>query len=180
MNPGNIRILGIAPYEGMKSIMQKLARERQDIDLTVYVGDLHKGAEIARKNFHEDFDIIISRGGTAELIGDITQLPVIEISLSVYDILRAIKMAENFASRYAIVGFPSITGSARLLCDLLQYKVEICTIHSEQEVKEALLALKKKGLPHGSMRYDCQHHRQAAGAQCDPHHLRKREHQQCV
>ena len=145
MNPGNIRILGIAPYEGMKSIMQKLARERQDIDLTVYVGDLHKGAEIARKNFHEDFDIIISRGGTAELIGDITQLPVIEISLSVYDILRAIKMAENFASRYAIVGFPSITGSARLLCDLLQYKVEICTIHSEQEVKEALLALKKKG-----------------------------------
>ena len=145
MNPGNIRILGIAPYEGMKSIMQKLARERQDIDLTVYVGDLHKGAEIARKNFHEDFDIIISRGGTAELIGDITQLPVIEISLSVYDILRAIKMGENFASRYAIVGFPSITGSARLLCDLLQYKVEICTIHSEQEVKEVLLSLKKKG-----------------------------------
>ena len=62
---GKIRILGIAPYEGMKSIMLKLAKDRDDIDLSVFVGDLHKGAEIARKNFHEDFDIIISRGGTA-------------------------------------------------------------------------------------------------------------------
>ena len=69
MNQGKIRILGIAPYEGMKSIMLKLAKDRDDIDLSVFVGDLHKGAEIARKNFHEDFDIIISRGGTAELIG---------------------------------------------------------------------------------------------------------------
>lgn len=145
MNQGKIRILGIAPYEGMKSIMQKLARERDDIDLTVYVGDLHKGAEIAQKNFHEDYDIIISRGGTAELIGTITQLPVIEITLSVYDVLRAIKMAENFSSRYAIVGFPSITSSAQLLCDLLQYKVEICTIRSADEVQEVLLSLKKKG-----------------------------------
>lgn len=145
MSFGRIRILGIAPYEGMKSIMQKLARERDDIDLTVFVGDLHKGAEIAQKNFHEDFDIIISRGGTAELIGTITQLPVIEITLSVYDILRSIKMAENFASRYAIVGFPSITSSAQLLCDLLQYKVEVCTIHSADEVQDVLLSLKKKG-----------------------------------
>ena len=57
MNQGKIRILGIAPYEGMKSIMLKLAKDRDDIDLSVFVGDLHKGAEIARKNFHEDFDI---------------------------------------------------------------------------------------------------------------------------
>ena len=36
MNQGKIRILGIAPYEGMKSIMQKLAKERDDIDLSVF------------------------------------------------------------------------------------------------------------------------------------------------
>ena len=89
--------------------MQKMAADRNDIDLTVYVGDLQKGAELAQRNFHGNFDVIISRGGTAELIGSLTDLPVIEITLSVYDVLRAIKMAENFSSRYAIVGFPSIT-----------------------------------------------------------------------
>lgn len=145
MRQGRVQILGIAPYEGMKSIMQKLAKDRDDIDLTVYVGDLHKGAEIAQKNFHEDVDVIISRGGTAELIGTLTKQPVIEIALSVYDILRAIRMAENFSSRYAIVGFPSITSSAQLLCDLLQYKVEICTIHGADEVEGVLKSLRKKG-----------------------------------
>ena len=91
MNQEKIRILGIAPYEGLKSVMQKMAADRNDIDLTVYVGDLQKGAELAQKNFHGNFDVIISRGGTAEMIGSLTDLPVIEITLSVYDVLRAIK-----------------------------------------------------------------------------------------
>ena len=145
MNQEKIRILGIAPYEGLKSVMQKMAADRNDIDLTVYVGDLQKGAELAQRNFHGNFDVIISRGGTAELIGSLTDLPVIEITLSVYDVLRAIKMAENFSSRYAIVGFPSITDSARLLCDLLQYRVEICTVHSAEEVEKNLLDLRGRG-----------------------------------
>ena len=174
MNQGKIRILAIAPYEGMKSIMLKLAKDRDDIDLSVFVGDLHKGAEIARKNFHEDFDIIISRGGTAELIGAITPLPVIEIALSVYDILRAIKMAENFSSRYAIVGFPGITSSAQLLCDLLQYKVEIypqCGRGTGYSFNP-----QEKGLPDGAMRHDRQYDGKKTGTECDSDYLRQREH----
>ena len=38
------KILGIAPYEGMKALMMRLASQRDDIDLTVYVGDLEAGA----------------------------------------------------------------------------------------------------------------------------------------
>ncbi|MDF2611947.1 MAG: Response regulator containing CheY-like receiver, AAA-type ATPase, and DNA-binding domain, partial [Lachnospiraceae bacterium] len=137
-----IHVLGIAPYEGMRNIMEKIAADRDDLVLDVYVGDLNKGVEIAQKNFHSNYDVIISRGGTAEMIGQITTIPVIEISLSVYDILRAMKLAENYSDRYAIVGFPGITGSAHLLCDLLQYKTDIFTIHSEEEVQSKLIELK--------------------------------------
>ncbi|PKM54891.1 MAG: propionate catabolism operon regulatory protein PrpR [Firmicutes bacterium HGW-Firmicutes-5] len=142
---GKIKALGIAPYEGMKSMMLKLATERDDIDLTVYVGDLNKGAEIAKRNFPNDFDVIISRGGTAEMIGAMTDIPLIEIQLSVYDILRAIKLAENYSDRYAVVGFSAITGSAQLLCDLLQYDLDIFTIHNMDEVQHTLLDLKNRG-----------------------------------
>lgn len=145
MSTQKIKILGIAPYEGMKSIMLQLAEERTDLELDVFVGDLENGVEIAQRNFHSNYDAIISRGGTAELIGRSTHIPVIEVSLSVYDILRAIKLAENYADRYAIVGFPGITGSAHLLCDLLQYKIDIFTIHDESEVHETLSSLKAKG-----------------------------------
>ena len=35
---------------------------------------LQEGAEIAKRSFHDNYDIIISRGGTAELIGQIYRL----------------------------------------------------------------------------------------------------------
>ena len=129
-----IRILGIAPYEAMKTAMLRLAQNRSELELDVYVGDLHYGVEIVRHHMDEYYDAIISRGGTAELIEQVADVPVVEISLSVYDILRAMKLAENYKERYAIVGFPSITGSAHVLCDLLRYQIDIFTIHSGDEV----------------------------------------------
>ena len=59
-----IRLLGIAPYSEMRPLMLEVSKEYQDIDLTVYVGDLQKGVEMARRNFYNDYDVIISRGGT--------------------------------------------------------------------------------------------------------------------
>ena len=46
------RILGIAPYEGMKALMSDVAEEYPQIDLTLFVGDLEQGLEIAHSNFH--------------------------------------------------------------------------------------------------------------------------------
>ncbi len=108
--------------------MQRLASERNDIELDTFVGDLNEGVRIVQQNLHNDYDVIISRGGTASLIEATTSVPVVEVSLSVYDILRAIKLAENYANRYAIVGFPRITDSAHTLSSLLQYQIDIFTI----------------------------------------------------
>lgn len=54
-------------------------------------------------------------------------------------------MAENYNSLYAIVGFPSITGPAHTLCDLLRFNTDIVTVHSEAEVRSALERLKLGG-----------------------------------
>ena len=104
-----VRILGIAPYEGMKLAMERVAETYSNVSLDTFVGDLEEGAAIVRQNLDSTYDCIISRGGTAELIRKITDIPVVEIHLSVYDILRAIQLAENYAKHYAVVGFPNIT-----------------------------------------------------------------------
>ena len=82
------------------------------------------------------------------MIGKVTHIPVIEISLSVYDILRAMKLAENYSDKYAVVGFPGITGSAHLLCDLLQYKLDIVTIPQRKRGGGHPADLKENGMPH--------------------------------
>ena len=62
------RVLGIAPYEGMKKLMSDLVEDYPEIDLTLFVGDLEEGLEIAHSNFHGSYDVVISRGGTAKML----------------------------------------------------------------------------------------------------------------
>lgn len=140
-----IKVLGIAPYKSLQSMMEKLAKNRDDIELTVFVGDMQEGVEIVQNCETFKYDVIISRGGTAELLQEVADIPVIEIPLSLYDILRAIKLSENYNSKHAIVGFPSITKNAHFLCDLLQYEIDIFTIHNSLEISTTLERLQKKG-----------------------------------
>lgn len=139
------RILGIAPYEGMHTAMERVAQAYPNAQLDIYIGDLDEGVAIVQRMAPNTYDCIISRGGTATLIREVTDLPVVEIHLSVYDVLRAIKLAENYSNRYAIVGFPSITEPAHTLCDLLGYKLDILTVHSADEVTHILERLKQDG-----------------------------------
>lgn len=140
-----IRILGIAPYEGMQSAMERAAENTPGVHLDVFIGDLEAGAAIVREHQSEDYDCIISRGGTARLIQQVTNIPVVEIEVSVYDVLRTIKLAENYVDRYAIVGFSNITETAHTLCDLLKHPLNIVTIHGPQELNPVLSRLQSAG-----------------------------------
>ena len=140
-----IRILGIAPYEAIKHLMQQAAAKRNNIELEIFIGDMEAGANIVSHLPEQNFDVIISRGGTAELIRSLTPLPVVDIPLSVYDIFRSIKLAENYTSKYALIGFPNITRNAHFLCDMMQYNIDIYTIHNEQEAEHILKKLQLEG-----------------------------------
>lgn len=145
MKQTSVRILGIAPYESMKTLMLNLAQNNTNIELNVFVGDLDKGVAIVNKLDLSQYDVIVSRGGTAQMLEKYTDMPVIEISMSVYDILRAIKLIENYPQKYTFIGFPNITTTAHILCDLLQYNIDIVTIHSTKEAQEQLIRLRAEG-----------------------------------
>lgn len=141
----NIKILAIAPYEGMAETIAGLANQRDNIDITVKIGDLQKGLTIARELVHENYDVILSRGGTADLIRSELDIPVVEIPLSAYDLLRSIKMAESYSGKFAIAGFKSITNSAHMLCDLLQMDADFFTFESSDCVASAMNSIKEQG-----------------------------------
>ena len=140
-----IKILGIAPYDGIADLMRQTAAKREDIALEVFVGDLQAGAAISSRYADTDLDVIISRGGTAELIRQTTSFPVVDIPLSIYDIFRSIKLAESYTDKYALVGFPAITRNAHFLCDMLQYRIDIYTIHNQDEAARVLQMLLESG-----------------------------------
>ncbi len=139
------RILGIAPYDGMRTAMKQAAQTYPEVELDVFTGDLEEGKAIVQQVPPNAYDCVISRGGTAALIRQVTDLPVVDIQISVYDVLRTMKLAENYTSLYAIVGFPSITEPAHTLCSLLGFNLDILTVHSAAEVSHTLERLKEGG-----------------------------------
>lgn len=140
----HIRVLGVAPYEGMKIQMLNLVEEYPQIDLTVYVGDLEQGLVIIQNNFHGDYDVVISRGATAQMLRQHLTIPVIEIDISMYDILCAVKLANGLKEKTAMIFFANIRNQVLSLCDLLECDMDIYTVDTVEAVEPTLRSLQEK------------------------------------
>ncbi len=139
------RILAIAPYETLKSALIREANERDDIDLTVEIGSLEEGSEIARQYESEDFDAILSRGGTTLEIEKVTDRPVFSIPISYFDLLNIVKLVENYQGKVAIVSYPNIARSARVLSQILHYDYDIISIDSWMDAQAKVERAKEAG-----------------------------------
>ena len=140
-----IRVLGIAPYEAMKTLMSNLAEEYPQMDLTLFVGDRELGLEIARANFHGNYDVVISRGDTAAMLRRDLSLPVVEIEVSMYDLLCALKLAGGSDGRAAFITAASITESVRRLCEVMGNGMDIYTYDTQDMVEPILRELQQNG-----------------------------------
>lgn len=139
-----IKILAFAPYSGLKQIMLELAARYPEIELTCIVGYMQEALELAKTIHLEDYFAIISRAGTVDLLEEISPVPVVDIGISVHDMLCVIRLAQTYQGKFAVVGYPQITGSATLLNDLLQFNVDVFTITKADEISELLETLKNK------------------------------------
>jgi len=139
------RILAIAPYEGLKKLLLTVASEREDVQLDAYVGDLENGVTIARALEHSGYDVILTRGGTSSLIRRVVSLPVIDLSPSIFDVLRFIYLAQSYHGKFAVVGFSNITDSVEKLFKLMRQKVDVFTINDSDSAALCLKRLKKDG-----------------------------------
>ncbi|MBD8071154.1 PrpR N-terminal domain-containing protein [Bacillus sp. PS06] len=139
-----IKALVIAPYEGLKEVVQQVADAFTHFDIEIEIGNLEEGSDIVKAKSHSGFDVIISRGGTAAFIREVVDIPVIDIQVSGYDMLRVMTLVNGFPGKSAIVGFPNISQGASTICSLLDMKIENLTIESGEEVKATLQQLKQK------------------------------------
>jgi Response regulator containing CheY-like receiver, AAA-type ATPase, and DNA-binding domains len=141
-----IRVMAIAPYDGLRELINKISHKYSDqIEVTSVVGDLYQGLQIAKSAEREGYDIIISRGGTSELIMKAVSIPVINIEVSGYDYMRAIKLAENIPGPRAVIGFPHNIESARSVNDLLETDIRMFTVQSQDEIAPLLRRLISEG-----------------------------------
>lgn len=139
-----VRILGIAPYAGLVELMKQYARQRPDVELHAVLGNMEDGVLAAREQFM-DYDIIISRANTASMISRALPTPVVDIGIGFYDVLRCIKMAESTKTKFAVMGFHSLTTIARTIGSLLKTPIDIFPISTPEEANLLLHRIKDLG-----------------------------------
>src|SRR3954463_327750 len=65
-----IKALFVAPYAAMENLIEECRVEEPELDLYIKIGNLQEGVALAKSAEAQGFDVIISRGGTAKLIGE--------------------------------------------------------------------------------------------------------------
>jgi len=145
------KIAFIAPYEEIFTIGQRVIA---DLGLTgkidCYLGWLKKGVEFARQAEADGVDVIVSRGGTAELIlKSGVQVPIVEIPISVQDLaetlLAAKKVTGNENPRVAVLAFRNMIQSLEVFTKVMDISLVTYEINSEEEIAPSVeRALREK------------------------------------
>lgn len=140
-----IKILFLAPYLGLKELAQSLADEYKDIQIDVYHGNYEKGPKLIKKlNANEKYDVIITRGGTVESCRKVTGIPIVEIYVNAFDILRILKLSQGYDGKKIFLAYPSIVKSFNQLSELLGYSVESRCYFEHKDIKSIIEELKKE------------------------------------
>ena len=140
-----LRVLAIAPYEGMRTLLETLSVEFPEIDLTTFVGDLEAGLDFAKRNFHRNYDAVISRGMTAKLLNQLP-IPVIEVEISMYDILRTMQLACGSGETSAVVCYADISRNVKRICEIdsSRFKVDMYPVDNSDEIPAILDRCREK------------------------------------
>ena len=128
-----IRILGIAPYEGLRNLLEQVAGTRENLELHTIIADKSEALDYIADLDETQFDAIISRGGTATSISELVSIPVFDILLSYYDIFNILKLAESLNEQYCIVCYPSLAEKAGRICRVLDYDVKTYVTNTWEE-----------------------------------------------
>ena len=140
-----IKVKGIAPYPGLRDLLLQVVGEDNRFEIDVEVADLEAALPIVLRAQEQNYDVIISRGGTASFIRKHVSIPVVDIPVSGYDILRVLTLIKDSNSKLAIIGFPNICQGALTVSSLLDFEIPIYSINHEAEVRVKLEKAVKEG-----------------------------------
>jgi transcriptional regulator with PAS, ATPase and Fis domain len=139
MNP----VVLIAPYEGMAEMAKEICKEFER-PIVIEVGDLQEGLRKAGNLMERGAEVMISRGGTAQLLKQELMIPVVEIQVTTFDILGALQKVSNRRQKIGIIGFGNVVYGSHKLADLLNLDSMVFTVQREEEVPQKIKEARKE------------------------------------
>ncbi len=129
----------IAPYKRMADMTAEINGNLAE-PIGVETALLSEAVGVAQRFQQNGVQVLISRGGTAMAIRKAPGiiLPVVEISVTGYDIVRAVGKAREIDRRIAVIGFENMIMGARTLSEVLGVRITEHLLSHEEECEDAV------------------------------------------
>lgn len=133
-------IVIIAPYKDLYQLCKRIIKERGYENIDVILGDLSEGVVEAKKAVAKGAKIIISRGGTYRMIKSSVNIPVVELRITAFDLLKGFKDLLDYKGKIGVVGFENVIYGCDKIGEILNLDiVKIQLNKDEEEVAEEVI-----------------------------------------
>jgi len=139
-------VLFVSPTEKMRSAILQIGRSYPDIQLTVGIGNEAVGQRLVEEYYSHNFDCIISRGNTAAMIRRAVSVPVIDVKVTLYDILESLSPVTDVPARIAAVGYNSVVSGMGYLNRFLPFNMEVCGFDDISQLPQVFDELRRKDI----------------------------------
>jgi len=141
-------IVIIAPYKDLFSLCNRIIKERGYKDIDVILGDLSQGVVEAKKAVAKGAKIIISRGGTYRMIKSSVNIPVVELRITAFDLLKGFKDVMNYKGKIGVVGFENVIYGCKKIGEVLDLDIVKIQLNKdkEEDAEEVIKPYVEKGV----------------------------------
>ena len=116
------QVLFVAPFDTLYKTATQVVREKfaAEMDrIRIIKGDLSECMPLVRQAVEDGVQVIVSRGGTAKLIAEHVQVPVVSVRTSVLDVIRMLAARGKSYDQVGIAGFRNVIYGSEEIGDLL-------------------------------------------------------------
>ncbi|EDS78704.1 propionate catabolism operon regulatory protein [Clostridium botulinum C str. Eklund] len=131
-------IVIIAPFKDLYDLANKIIKEKKYANVQVILGNLSEGLNVAKKVVKKGAKVLVSRGGTYKMISEEVSIPVVEIKMTSFDVLRGFKYILNYNGTIGVIGYSNIIDGCEVIKEVLKVdlvKIEVDESTAEQTVK---------------------------------------------
>lgn len=117
------RVCFIAPYKEL-AILGQQANKMLGTNVQIRIGDLEKGVLSTKEAIKQGAQVVVSRGGTATIIKKKVDIPVVEVKVSGYDILKVLCKFSSIEGPIGVVGYQNVVNGCRTISDILKIPIK--------------------------------------------------------
>ena len=145
------KIFAVAPLPSIEENIKTVYRERIhelscDIRVVNSLGILDAVPSFVQEAREWGADVIVSRGGTAQLINKLIDIPVILIQVTALDILEALGRAKPYSEHVGVAGIDNIIYECESLNEYLGTTLKEIVLYNREEDLELLRTAARSGI----------------------------------